>query len=43
MDSNAVRHRLRRERADLASTVERMNERLAVPRLESGGDVALAD
>jgi RNA polymerase-binding transcription factor DksA len=43
MDSNAVRERLERERGDLASTVERIKERLAVPQRESGGDVALAD
>jgi len=43
MDPNAMRERLERERADLASTVERIRERLAVPQLESGGDVALAD
>jgi RNA polymerase-binding transcription factor DksA len=43
MDSNAVRERLERERADLASTVERIKERLAVPQRDSGGDVALAD
>src|SRR5213594_1566503 len=43
MDSNAMRERLERERADLASTVERIKERLAVPQRESGGDIALAD
>jgi RNA polymerase-binding transcription factor DksA len=43
MDSNAMRERLERERADLASTVERIKERLSVPQRESGGDVALAD
>jgi len=43
MDANAVRERLERERADLAATVGRISERLAVPQLESGGDVALAD
>ena len=43
MDSNAMRERLERERADLVSTVERIKERLAVPQRESGGDVALAD
>jgi RNA polymerase-binding transcription factor DksA len=43
MDSNAMRERLESERADLASTVERIKERLAVPQIESGGDVALAD
>ncbi len=43
MDANAVRERLERERADLAATVGRIRERLAVPQLESGGDVALAD
>ena len=43
MDPKAMRERLERERADLASTVERIRERLAVPQRESGGDVALAD
>jgi len=43
MDLNATRERLERERSDLASTVERIRERLAVPQRESGGDVALAD
>ncbi len=43
MDSNAMRERLERERADLVSTVERIKERLAVPQRDSGGDVALAD
>jgi RNA polymerase-binding transcription factor DksA len=43
MDPNAMRERLERERADLASTVDRIRERLAVPQRESGGDVALAD
>ena len=43
MDSDAMRERLERERADLVSTVERIKERLAVPQRESGGDVALAD
>src|SRR6266852_2871114 len=43
MDSNAMRERLERERADLASTAERMKERLAVAQIDSGGDVALAD
>jgi RNA polymerase-binding transcription factor DksA len=43
MDSNAMRERLERERADLVSTVDRIKERLAVPQRESGGDVALAD
>src|SRR5438105_7376321 len=43
MDANAMRERLERERADLAATVERIKERLAVPQRESGGDVALAD
>jgi len=43
MDENAVRERLELERADLAATVGRIRERLAVPQLESGGDVALAD
>jgi RNA polymerase-binding transcription factor DksA len=43
MDLNAMRERLEREREDLASTVERIKERLAVPQRESGGDVALAD
>ena len=43
MDESAVRERLERERADLAATVGRIRERLAVPQLESGGDVAPAD
>jgi RNA polymerase-binding transcription factor DksA len=43
MDSNGVRDRLERERADLLSTVERIKKRLAVPQRESGGDLALAD
>ena len=43
MDSNAMRERLERERADLVETVERIKERLAVPQRDSGGDVALAD
>jgi RNA polymerase-binding transcription factor DksA len=43
MDSKAMRERLERERADLVSTVERIKERLAVPQIDSGGDVALAD
>ena len=43
MDANAMRERLERERADLAMTVERIRERLAVPQRESGGDIALAD
>src|SRR3954468_17364522 len=43
MDANAMRERLERERDDLASTVERIKERLAVPQRESGGDEALAD
>lgn len=43
MDSNAMRERLDRERADLASTVERIKERLAVSQRDSGGDIALAD
>jgi len=43
MDPKAMRERLERERADLASTVERIKERLAVPQRDSGGDVALAD
>src|SRR5205823_732328 len=43
MDPNAMRERLESERADLASTIERIRERLAVPQRESGGDVALAD
>jgi RNA polymerase-binding transcription factor DksA len=43
MDSNAMRERLERERADLSSTVERIKERLAVPQRDSGGEVALAD
>jgi RNA polymerase-binding transcription factor DksA len=43
MDATAVRDRLERERADLAATVDRIKERLAVPQRDSGGDVALAD
>jgi RNA polymerase-binding transcription factor DksA len=43
MDSNAMRKRLDRERADLAATVERIKERLAVSQRDSGGDIALAD
>jgi RNA polymerase-binding transcription factor DksA len=43
MDSNAMRERLDRERADLAATVERIKERLAVSQRDSGGDIALAD
>jgi len=44
MDESAVRERLERERADLAATVGRIRERLAVPQLESGGaDQHLAD
>jgi len=43
MDPNAIRERLERERADIASTVERIKERLAVAQIDSGGDVALAD
>jgi RNA polymerase-binding transcription factor DksA len=43
MDAKAIRERLEQERADLASTVERIKERLAVPQRDSGGDVALAD
>jgi len=43
MDPKAVRERLERERADLASTVDRIRDRLAVPRRDSGGDIALAD
>jgi RNA polymerase-binding transcription factor DksA len=43
MDRKAMRERLERERADLASTIERIKERLAVPQRESGGEVALAD
>ena len=43
MDANAMRERLEREGADLATTVERIKERLAVPQRESGGDIALAD
>src|SRR3979411_1321885 len=43
MDTKAMRERLERERADLAATVERIRERLAVPQRDSGGDVALAD
>ena len=43
MDPKAMRERLETERADLASTVDRIRERLAVPQRDSGGDVALAD
>ena len=43
MDANAMRERLERERADLAATVERIKERLAVPQRDSGGDIALVD
>ena len=43
MDPKAMRERLELEREDLASTVERIKERLAVPQRDSGGDVALAD
>jgi len=43
MDANAIRGRLERERDDLAATVERIRERLAVPQRDSGGDIALAD
>ena len=43
MDANAIRERLERERAELASTVERIKERLAVSQRDSGGEIALAD
>jgi len=43
MDLNAMRERLERDRADLASTIERIKERLAVSQRDSGGDIALAD
>src|SRR5437660_1949983 len=43
MDANAMRERLERERADLAATVDRIKERLAIPQRDSGGDVAVAD
>jgi RNA polymerase-binding transcription factor DksA len=43
MDAKAMRERLEHDRADLASTVERIKERLAVPQRDSGGDVAVAD
>jgi RNA polymerase-binding transcription factor DksA len=36
MDATAVRDRLERERADLAATVDRIKERLAVPQRDSG-------
>src|SRR5256885_5501297 len=39
MDLEATRERLERERADLASTVERIKERLAVPQRDSGGGI----
>jgi RNA polymerase-binding transcription factor DksA len=43
MDSTAMRERLESERADLVATIDRIKERLAVPQIDSGGDVALAD
>jgi RNA polymerase-binding transcription factor DksA len=43
MDSQAMRERLERERADLVATVDRIKERLAVPQRDSGGEVAVAD
>jgi len=43
MDSQAMRERLERERADLMSTVDRIKERLAVSQRDSGGEVAVAD
>jgi RNA polymerase-binding transcription factor DksA len=43
MDSQAMRERLERERADLLSTVERIKERLAVSQRDSGGEIAVAD
>jgi RNA polymerase-binding transcription factor DksA len=43
VDERAVRERLLRERADLAQTVRRIRERLAVPQRDSGGEIALAD
>ncbi len=43
MDAKKARERLTRERADLAGTVARLRERLAVPQRESGGDVAVVD
>jgi RNA polymerase-binding transcription factor DksA len=43
MDSQAMRKRLERERADLVATVDRIKERLAVPQRDSGGEVAVAD
>ncbi|HEY7624486.1 MAG TPA: TraR/DksA C4-type zinc finger protein [Candidatus Limnocylindria bacterium] len=38
-----MRERLESERADLVATIDRIKERLAVPQIDSGGDVALAD
>ena len=43
MDSQAMRERLERERADLVATVDRIKERLAVSQRDSGGEVAVAD
>ena len=43
MDPNNMRERLERERTDLASTVERIKERLAVSQRDSGGEIAMAD
>ena len=43
MDSERMRERLERERADLVATVDRIKERLAVSQRDSGGEVAVAD
>src|SRR5712691_3047640 len=43
MDAKAAREWLEREKADLAGTVRRIRERLAIPERDSGGDIALVD
>ena len=43
MDAKVARERLEREKADLAGTVRRIRERLAIPERDSGGDSALVD
>jgi RNA polymerase-binding transcription factor DksA len=43
MDAKRIRERLEREKADLASTVLRIKQRLAIPQRDSGGDIALVD
>ena len=43
MDAKAARERLEREKADLAGTVRRIRERLAIPQRDSGGEIALVD